>query len=176
MVRGIVMLTEVFWPKEMKELVTKYRAEGTLKEEAVHNLNKNIKKHFAVGCVLALVMGMAASFWVGLIILIVTPFAVKFDIYCIFKNQIGVYSFGRKEMATVKSFGVSLHGTQLLRYEITSGSEKLSGRMWIGAVPRIKKEDYPQKGDVIPVFFDRNQRYKAMPDIGYLNHHYSLNT
>jgi len=38
------MIAELFWPKEMKELVKKYREEGTLNEEAVGNINKRIRK------------------------------------------------------------------------------------------------------------------------------------
>lgn len=169
------MLTELFWPKEMKELVAKYRTEGTLNKPAVHNMNDNIRKHLIIGFTLSLIMFFAASYEIGILIAIAVPIVVKMDIYSLFKRQIAVYSIGEKMTATVKSFGTGLYGTQLMNYEVHAEPKSFAGRMWIGNAPRLKEEDYPARGDSMAVFFDKKGKYKAMPDIDYLKQCYCLN-
>ncbi len=48
------MFLELFWPKEIKELVAKYRAEGTLNEESVEYLKHNTSKYLWILAALSL--------------------------------------------------------------------------------------------------------------------------
>jgi hypothetical protein len=101
------MLSKFFWTQEFKELVEKYKAEGTLN----YNVIKNLDKVFWVywGVITILILGVVArstnndTKQIFLFILLM-GFAFLGCRWCIkgyIKNSIMLYTFGTKEEASI---------------------------------------------------------------------------
>lgn len=94
------MLAELFWPKEMKELVAKYRSQGTLNEEAVRHNNKQFLTVWVIGILLTslLVFTELSAIYYAPIIAAIGGVAVYDSRYSI-KKYIIPYTFGEKNKA-----------------------------------------------------------------------------
>jgi len=169
-------IAELFWPKEMKELVKKYRAEGTCNEEAVRYVNKAIWKHISIFLIIAFMLLTTSEVMAAGILFLLTPLFVWFDIRNLFRKQMAAYVCGRRALATVKNVGISLYGTQKIKYKLEPNEKTVLSFIFIGSKPRLDKKDIPQKGAEFSIYYDPDNQYRAMPDIDYLKEKYSLTT
>lgn len=165
------MILELFWPKELKELVKKYRDEGTLNEEAVKFLKCLTYKYYAISLIIIAILFFTKQFIASMVLLSLTPFFTWFDLKNLFYNQIEPYA-GKKITAKFMSIKIYYAGRQRINYESTNDGKKIICN--IGTKPDLKQDDWPEPHQIITVYQSKTNTNRSMPDIGYLKQKYSL--
>ncbi len=168
------MFLELFWPKEIKELVAKYRAEDTLNEESVEYLNMVIRRNLILWIIIFFVFILLSLPFLAIALLLLSPLSTWFDVRNSFRRQMTSYAYGEKIEVLVTYAGSSLYGTQMIWCRTLDSNKKI--RIVIATKPKISLQDFPKEGQKIFVYQDKEYRYKAMPDIDYLKRKYSLTT
>lgn len=105
------MITELFYPKEMKELIAKYRAEGTLNEEAVKHFNRNSYTCIVV-CIVAAILLYSSNHLIGIAFIIATPLLAFYENKRLFEKNILAYSYGKKTKLHVEKMRFYYQGRQ----------------------------------------------------------------
>jgi hypothetical protein len=164
---------ELFWSKEMKQLVEKYRKEGTLNEEAVRYFNNSVRGYLIIFIFISIFFLANSELIIGLTFLICCPLFVWFDLRNIFKNNMASYCFGKKIIATVTKVGGGLYGTRRI-VVIGEDSKKHVIKLTRGAKTPDKK--LPIEGDKVEVFIDEKGKYGSTLNMDYLTTIYSLKT
>jgi len=167
------MIAELFWPKEMKELVKKYRAEGTCNEEAVRYVNKAIWKHISIFLIIAFMLLTTSEVMAAGILFLLTPLFVWFDIRNLFRKQMLPYIEGKKtdvEFARVIRYYA---GKQKVIF-LSKNKERII--CCLNHKPNLRKEDFPDTGQIVSIYQNNQAKHNAMPDIDYLKEKYSLTT
>ena len=107
------MIAELFYPKELKDIIADLRAKGDLNEVALSRLNLLVIKWL-------LAMGGAASIplingyiFVSIALVVILPIGIRFDVKRHISQKILPYLLGRKEILSLKKrvpyrFGVVL--------------------------------------------------------------------
>lgn len=167
-------MLEIYWPGEMKRLVSKYREAGTLNEKAVGRYNYLIGKGIVVISSLSLILLIAGEAKTAGILFLLTLFAPLIDAPSNFRRRFLPYE-GRKVIGKITRVEWHLYGSGLVIYYRKDGSSDE-----VTVLPErnsIKKEDTPKVGDELTFYeFNIGSANYAMPDIQYLNKTYSLST
>jgi hypothetical protein len=168
------MLMELFWPKDLKKLVKKYKDEGTLNEVAMRNIEKTTYNHLAIIVIVALIFIFNAEYKIGVPLLIFSPLLAKFDLHRIFYNRFAPYVLGKRvEAMFVKIGSEGLGGGWRAIYKLPSKK-----RIVCNAGPRFGFEiqSWPKKNQMTHVYQSDIHKHKGMPDILFFKQNYSLTT
>jgi len=171
------MIAELFWPKEMKELVKKYRAEGTCNEEAVRYVNKAI----ILGIIIALLFGglfFRYGFYIWVTILLIVVLATKVEACRLFRRQMGAYAYGREVDVIVRKVIARSHGSSRsvsITCELKEEARKI---VIVGPIRGIvwNKKYFPVEGGGTSIYYDSTEKYPPLPNIKTLKQKCSLTT
>jgi hypothetical protein len=169
------MILELFWPKEMRELVNKCHEEGTLNDEAVNAANFIVKCALGGAAIIVILFvntNMIFGVAVSCVLLLGCKWEMKPDY---FRPMCIPYSQGSLLEANVlltSSCG-GIQNKIKVDCNVINSNEIIT----IGPVRANiwKKASLPQKGDTIMVWVDMESK-QAMPDIDYIKQKYSLNS
>ncbi len=108
------MITELFYPKELKEIIADLRAKGDLNGIFIGHLDNQIIKFLYVYIFGILLFLYTSKPDIALAIAILMPAGMKFDIYRIYVTQIMPYIRGEKKSllfadSVYYRYGVKLH-------------------------------------------------------------------
>ena len=180
------MFVELFYPKELRRLIEKYRKEGTLNETIVKKLRKNIYVGVTVCSILFWILSYKLSFYWLVILFFLTLFLIKQEIHGIFYRNIAPYVNGNKVKAKVIKSGIGGKAGNFLYvlYELTTYDSKIMVNCQAVVTPsytlkrnKLTKEDsIPQKGQTYFIYQSNLDKSKGMPDIKFFKENYSLTT
>lgn len=164
-------MVRLFWPKEIKELVKKYEAEGTLNQNAISYLTHQTYVVYAVAFVFICILLYENYLFIPLVVAL-GPFIVWFDLKLCFHRNLAAYTNGERRKVEVIKPTQSLYPMQWIYYN----DKDAEGEIAIGGRPMIVEEQLPRKGDEIFIYQDAYKKHLAMPDIDYIKQVYSLTT
>jgi hypothetical protein len=169
------MFVELFYPKELRRLIEKYRKEGTLNEVALSNINKMIKKSAIIGLIIFILFISESLF--AFIFFSISIFSTWIDFHLFTRKRIYYpYSFGQLTKVRVKT---------VTKYAVFTGKIKLvcenletSEKLIIGPLYGTfwEKNINLKKDDLVNVWYSAKCKKYAMPDIFSLKLNYSLTT
>lgn len=166
-----------FWPKEMKELVRKYKSKGTLNNKPIIHLNIITASVLLIYCGFSLAaLYKFGNVYLFSVLLLLSLLLTWLQARMIFRRLLAPYSFGSKTKVKVKKVVVYDHKCNskkiyCVRVDTHKNEEIIIGRI---SEKIWKKEDLPQEGEAIDVYFDQDKKYGAMPDIDYMIENFSL--
>ncbi len=168
------MILELFWPREVKELIAKYREEGTLNEEAVRLIKRTSRGYLILFAFISAIFIVTSEPVIGISILLLSPLFVRFDCNNLFKNQIATYCYGKTIKARVEKVGIGLYGTQ--RIVVSDLENKTDHVIKLSRSSISPNKELPSVGDIVEVNIDPNGQYGATLNISHLKQKHSLTT
>jgi len=172
------MIAELFWPKEMKELVKKYRDEGTLNEEAVRGFNKGIHQSGAIIGLLFffLLLGFGVSFFYSSILLILIMITSGFlQATDMSRKYVIPYTIGNKERAKLRFFKKDPFGKDAIYGKFFLGYEYNKKPFTLKHVTKEEKHFLETQGVEFEILINpRNEKYN-IPYFQEWNKKYNLN-
>jgi hypothetical protein len=170
------MIAELFWPKEMRELVAKLRAEDKLNEQALKSYNGTVYISLFV-FVLCSVLLFDSSNLLALILVIIFVIAFYWTIRHEFKKSWQPYTRGECLKAKVtmsgenRSFWVYPRIQKVYAVLVSNSKVGVVINAYIDA--GYREGELPDCGEVMGVWVDSATEY-AMPDIDYIKRKYCL--
>jgi len=197
------MFVELFYPKELRRLVEKYRREGTLNEIIV----KKLRKHIYVGVTVC-----SIAFWIFLnelnffwlvSLFFIALLLIKWETHKTFYRNIVPYVNGKRIKAKVLESGIWGHtpGYLYAVYELNSAKiycknagitrsyrnaldelskkESVLNKDKVGSISKMRSfiEIAPnKKGETCFIYQSNLDKSKGMPDIEFFKENYSLTT
>jgi hypothetical protein len=164
--------SKIFWPKKMRMLVEEYQRKGILNRKAVIHFQNLVQKHASILGIIALFFWAMGHEYFALFLAVATPFGIKYEIHRSFRNEVLPYTLGEKRQVRFIRAGSGLHGLQGIYYEEIDTFSQSHTTIAGGKI--VKKEDFPDAGDLMTVYQDVDRKYHAMPDVPYLKKIYCL--
>lgn len=199
------MFVELFYPKELRRLVEKYRREGILNETIVKKLRRNIYAGVtACSILLCFLLNELNSYWL-VSLFFLALLLIKRDIHKIFNRNIVPYVNGKRIKVKVLESGIWGHhpGCLYAVYELDSTEiyckyagitrsykdeleellkkERVLNEDKVGFISKMRSatliEITPyQKGEICFIYQSNLDKSKGMPDIKFFKENYSLTT
>ena len=177
---GGVMFLELFWPKEMKELVKKYRKEGNLNEEAVKNINKLFWISFLILICLAIIpfeLGLDNfNRYFYLIIVVVSFFWTKYSVNHAVNQRIIPYTIGNQARGSVRFIKKDPFGVDSSIFRYSLGYEYEGKNFILKNITNFQKEYIETKGGALDVLVNPNNNSYVSPNFPEWHKRYSLTT
>jgi len=169
-------IAELFWPKEMKELVKKYRAEGTCNEEAVKIYKKQIYAIFIFGVVFLLLLttGGLAVYWY-LIFASISPILVRVITSRYVNRYIIPYTVGKKEKGKVQFVKKDIFGVDAAYGKFFLGYEHNNKQFTLKHITRKERSNLESQGDYIDIMVNPYNSKYNIPYFQEWNKKYNLN-
>jgi hypothetical protein len=166
---------KIFWPKEVSELVEKYRNEGTLNEPIINSvLNRGFFGRVALLIIASMILIFISEVKIGVGILITSPLIIYLDIRQFFFVMMASYSYGNRVKVLVSEVNGSYYGTRRLVVVGVKNNKKYDVKLFRG--PGSPDSKLPKKGDEIYINVSSNKKYGATLDLPYLRNRFSLTT
>lgn len=166
-------MIEIFWPGEIRQLIAKYRADGTLNEKCVAHLNALSKKLAICLFIFALIWVLIGSPIMGVVFICLIPIAIRIDFQSLFNKQMAAYVYGKPATVKVIQSQTRWANRQLIVcQDLSNPEQKIIINM--GFAPRLEKTDLPNSGQDIQIFLLSQKKAIGMPNISYLKEVYSL--
>ncbi len=172
------MIAELFYPKELKEIIADLRAKVDLNEGALANLNMNVYV-----CIFFNLLFIGISFYLfdwNLAALIATASVlinilfIYWVVKRVFFQKMAAYVYGQKVMATVikscaTGVGPRSSGSMLVY------SEELKKEVVVGPLAKTDlRIKYPKKGDTVLVYYSNLEKFNSVIGIKYFEENYCL--
>lgn len=168
------MILEFFWPRKLKEIITKYKKMGVLNQEAIEHIYKLTYKYLWITFALSLLFTFTAKPIVGITFFCFFSLLISLDFDRIFYTRISPYIEGKKVEVLVTNTGIDIGGVQHIWCKVIDSDLKL--KITIGDRPKIPSEIFPKKGGKLFVYHSYISKNRAMPDLDILKNKYSLQT
>ncbi len=165
------MITELFYPKELKTVIADLRAKDDLNEGAMKELNYQIRARLALFFVLASIFLLAGGGLISWIVLCVIFVAFCWDIYIYYESFLSPYLNGFHQKVEI----LEIIFRYPLRVQFICKSSTDQSSFTIGPLQRFEKPlEYPKIGSTIYVYWDEGRNKKAMPDIRFFKNKFCL--
>jgi hypothetical protein len=173
------MFVELFYPKELRRLIEKYRKEGTLNDVAVRNINKVIY-YYSIFYFISSLIFIAFSDHsensikiIGITLLLLFPLLTKHDVHKLFYKQMAPYVLGKRiEARFVKAVHYIRGRGWIATYE---SMEKQNIVCKVGVtIAHFKEEGWPKENQITHIYQSKFNKNKGMPDIKFFKKNYSL--
>ncbi len=163
------MIAELFYPRELKEIVADLRAKGNLNENALYFLNRHIYIH-----AMAWIFLLSFLFTISLIVLMVGVvfafFLISYDARDTFNRYLIPYLHNVAHIGKIKNITYNRFGGIKIHVFIELANKDCETEF----LSDWRKIPALQKGDELAIFMNPKRKNSAMPDHPYFKDRYSL--
>jgi hypothetical protein len=149
------MIAEIFYPKELKDIIADLRAKDDLNEEALHFYNFYGFKIAAIFLVISCFLILVDERLVGISVLILIPVFCMIDLRSFYFKSFAAYLYGTKKSGVLKKNKLTFHGRACGRVFFCQESNNLNSDLVIIGLIYTPRKDvyyasrYPAIGDTV---------------------------
>lgn len=165
----VAVIATLFWPHEMIRLIDKYRAEGTLNQQAISSYVWLTLGYIMFGALLPYLVWSPSdriTWFLAAFFIAAAPAFVTSGIREAFHRTSAIYVYGTRRQATVTEVRYRGYGIRPSYPTITCEVEGCKALLQFVYIVQGHERDqsyYPKVGDVISVYYHPGGKYKIAP-------------